>query len=128
MIYTCPEGRLTGRKVGGVENQQTDLGFDTSKAACRGKHVSMFYPDPEQAKKRAYALLMADAVKVCEGCEVKEPCLRYAIQNEPTGIWGGTTEIQRHRLRLKEGVLLPSMRPLPDSVRRRKLNKVKQND
>jgi len=111
-----------------MSDQKMDLGFDTSKAACRGKHVSMFYPDPEQAKKRAYALLMADAVKVCEDCEEKEPCLRYAVENEPTGIWGGTTEIQRHRIRLKEGVVLPLMRPLPDSVRRRKLNKVKTND
>lgn len=111
-----------------MESQKTELGFDPRLAACRGKPVAMFYPDPEQAKKRAYALLMADAVAVCKDCEVKDPCLRYAVKNEPTGIWGGTTEIQRHRMRLKDGVVLPAQRPLPDSVRRRKLSKAKQDD
>lgn len=106
-----------------MSNGTQELGFDTALAACRGHNVAVFYPDPEQAKHRSYANLMADAVKICSTCDVKDPCLEYAIENEPMGIWGGTTEMQRHRLRLLRGVQLPPLRPLPDSVRRSRKNK-----
>lgn len=109
-----------------MSGEPQQLGFDTRLAACRGHKVSTFYPDPEQAKKKAYSVLMAEAVRICDGCEVKEPCLEYAIQNEPVGIWGGTTEMQRHRMRLLRGVQLPALRPLPDSVRRNRRNKQSQ--
>lgn len=106
-----------------MSGEAQELGFDPRLAACRGQHVSVFYPDQEQAKHKAYAILMAEAVRICATCQVKEPCLEYAIENEPMGIWGGTTEMQRHRMRVLRGVQLPALRPLPDSVRRSRRNK-----
>jgi len=43
------------------------------------------------------------AVWVCSLCPSKEPCLRYAIDNDINhGIWGGLTESGRRALRRKE--------------------------
>jgi WhiB family redox-sensing transcriptional regulator len=36
------------------------------------------------------------AVKFCQDCPVKEPCLRYSIENEIYhGIWGGVSQNKR---------------------------------
>lgn len=41
------------------------------------------------------------AKRVCEGCEVRDDCLAYALEhNERFGIWGGTSEKERRLLRL----------------------------
>lgn len=39
---------------------------------------------------------------VCRQCFVREPCLKYAMDNPELtrwGIWGGLSERERHRLR-----------------------------
>lgn len=39
------------------------------------------------------------AKRICEGCEVKEQCLEYALENRiDHGVWGGTSERQRRRI------------------------------
>ena len=41
-----------------------------------------------------------DAKKVCWSCEVRQECLEYAMKNrEVVGVWGGTSEKERRRLR-----------------------------
>lgn len=66
-----------------------------ANAACRGLPLDLFF-EPENE---------ADAVKVCEGCEVRHDCLMEAVKltkktPHPTeGVWGGLTEYQRSRLR-----------------------------
>jgi len=41
-----------------------------------------------------------DAKRVCAGCEVRVECLAYALAHrERFGVWGGTTERERRRLR-----------------------------
>lgn len=43
------------------------------------------------------------AEELCAGCHVLEDCKIYALLNtEETGIWGGTTEQERKRLRDSE--------------------------
>ncbi|MDP7599170.1 MAG: WhiB family transcriptional regulator [Acidimicrobiales bacterium] len=63
------------------------------RGACRGLDASIFYPDPDddpQANR---------AKAVCEGCEVREACLEHALsRREPTGVWGGATELERRRI------------------------------
>lgn len=63
--------------------------FDWSDhARCRGT-------DPDQYFVRG-AARARQAAKVCAGCPVKEPCLRYALKHGiDFGIWGGLTERQR---------------------------------
>ncbi|MEW6152604.1 MAG: WhiB family transcriptional regulator [Actinomycetota bacterium] len=61
-------------------------------AACRGVAASVFYPDNEAGT--------AAALAVCRQCPVTDMCLALALRNgERHGVWGGTTERERARLR-----------------------------
>lgn len=62
------------------------------QAICRGVDPELFFPARGSPTKEAKAL--------CKGCVVREECLDYALaHNERWGIWGGTTEKERRRLR-----------------------------
>lgn len=40
-----------------------------------------------------------DAKRICQGCEVQDLCLDYALSNnESFGVWGGLSERERHTL------------------------------
>lgn len=42
------------------------------------------------------------AIRVCQACPVRQACLDYALSQPPSndhGVWGGTTHLQRRRLR-----------------------------
>jgi len=44
-----------------------------------------------------------DAKKICANCDVREKCLRYALDNdERFGIWGGLSERERRKLRKQD--------------------------
>lgn len=44
--------------------------------------------------------LDGDAIRACRRCEVRTPCLEYALANDESfGIWGGLTTRERSRLR-----------------------------
>lgn len=65
-------------------------------AACRRLSCPtwMFFPAPRDLVTRAAALA------VCAQCPVAAECLAYALSvEEGGGIWGGTTEKERRRLR-----------------------------
>ena len=39
------------------------------------------------------------AMRICDGCPVREPCLEYALYHHINhGIWGGTSERERRRI------------------------------
>jgi hypothetical protein len=43
---------------------------------------------------------LAQARLVCGGCKVQKECLDFAVQNNiKSGIWAGTTPLQRRGLR-----------------------------
>jgi WhiB family redox-sensing transcriptional regulator len=64
-----------------------------AKANCLGIETSLFYPD--RGSEKAH-----DAKNVCYGCAVREECLSYALKiGERYGIWGGTSERQRKKIR-----------------------------
>jgi WhiB family redox-sensing transcriptional regulator len=61
-------------------------------AVCRQVGVQEFFPDKgESAKVRI-------AKEICSACPVVAECLAFGI-NEPFGIWGGTTEVERRKIR-----------------------------
>lgn len=61
-----------------------------ANAACRGVSTSLFF-----LEKGDYVNVDL-ARSVCDACEVKEPCLRYALANhERFGVWGGKTPGER---------------------------------
>lgn len=60
--------------------------------ACVGCDPDLFYPERGASTKQAKA--------VCRGCPVRERCLQYALDGvEKFGIWGGTSERERRRMR-----------------------------
>lgn len=62
------------------------------KAACLEVDPEIFFPERGGSSKAARS--------VCLECEVRMECLRYALRNrEQFGIWGGTSERERRKLR-----------------------------
>lgn len=63
-----------------------------TKAACRNLDVEVFFPDSEADA--------GPALSVCATCPVRNECLDWAIATrQHDGIWGGTTESERKRIR-----------------------------
>jgi WhiB family redox-sensing transcriptional regulator len=64
-----------------------------TQGACKGTATGVFYPE------RGESTLGPQAI--CRTCPVRVECLDYAMRGrEAWGIWGGTTENQRRRLRV----------------------------
>jgi WhiB family redox-sensing transcriptional regulator len=68
-----------------------------SEAACRDTDPDLFFP----VGTTGPALVQIDSARqVCTECEVREPCLEFALAtNQDSGIWGGTSEEERRKLR-----------------------------
>jgi WhiB family redox-sensing transcriptional regulator len=63
-----------------------------SDALCAQTDPEAFFPEKGGSTR--------DAKKICASCEVRAPCLEYALQNdERFGIWGGLSERERRKLR-----------------------------
>ena len=76
--------RITTRLLQPVEWQ--------SNARCAGVDPEIFFPERGGSSRAARA--------VCAVCPVRLECLEYALNNkEQFGIWGGTSERERRRLR-----------------------------
>lgn len=61
-------------------------------AACRDLHPDLFFPAKGEPTDQAKA--------VCAGCQVRDDCLKYAMDNNfKDGIWGGMSERQRRAYR-----------------------------
>ncbi len=75
-------------------------------ASCRGKNTSLFFPEePDRAPL---------AMAICRRCPVRQACLAEALARpELLGIWGGTTEADR--VRLRQRLTMRSLRPLRPS-------------
>jgi WhiB family redox-sensing transcriptional regulator len=73
-----------------------DLGW-RRRAACRDTDPDLFFP----VGTTGAALVQIDQAKaVCEICHVKAECLQFALAtNQDSGIWGGTSEEERRKLR-----------------------------
>ena len=73
---------------------------------CRQYDPEFFYPEgkSEAAKQQA-----KDAARVCDGCELREACLRMILDFESGdhwhrfGIFAGTTPQERARMAKRQG-------------------------
>ena len=62
------------------------------RANCRGVSPDIFFPTRGEPTDEAKA--------VCQGCAVRDECLESALINHDThGVWGGTSENQRRKIR-----------------------------
>ena len=66
-------------------------------AACRDTSPEMFFP----VGSTGPAINAIEAAKaVCRTCPAQEQCLEFALAtNQEAGVWGGTSEDERRRLR-----------------------------
>ena len=67
------------------------------RSACRDIDAEVFFP----IGSGGFASEQIDAAKkICNSCPVTEECLDFALRaNLESGIWGGTSEDERRRLR-----------------------------
>lgn len=71
-------------------------------AACRGMDPELFFPE------KGASWDVQEARGVCAGCPVRTECLTYAMDHtERHGVWGGTSERERRRLRRGEALMEP---------------------
>jgi WhiB family redox-sensing transcriptional regulator len=66
------------------------------QAHCKETETRVFFiyrEDKDQRQRREHAY------EICRWCPVKADCLEYAIVNNEIGIWGGTTDQERRRMR-----------------------------
>lgn len=62
------------------------------KAACKGTDPNLFFPERGAPTR--------PAKEICKNCIVRGTCLEYALaMGEKIGIWGGTSERERRRIR-----------------------------
>ena len=68
------------------------------RAACRNLDSTMFF-HPERERGPARAERETRAKMICRVCPVIEQCLRHALAvDEPYGVWGGTSPVERRAL------------------------------
>ncbi len=66
------------------------------RALCAQTDPEAFFPEKGGSTR--------EAKRICQGCEVRDECLEYALaHDERFGIWGGLSE--RERRRLKRGII-----------------------
>jgi WhiB family transcriptional regulator, redox-sensing transcriptional regulator len=71
-----------------------------SDAACSTADPELFFPVSSLGPAFRQ---VAQAKAICARCPIQQACLGYALDAGPVqGIWGGTTEAERRRLRQRE--------------------------
>jgi WhiB family redox-sensing transcriptional regulator len=65
-------------------------------AACQGKNGDLFFPE-----RGFEAAAYVEAAKaICAGCDVRQPCLEYAVRTHTNvGVWGGLSAYERRNKR-----------------------------
>lgn len=73
-----------------------------SHGACRGQTTVDFYAEHTSMIGR---MEQKRAVSVCQNCKVMIQCRDYSLRYERFGVWGGLTELQRHRERKRLNII-----------------------
>jgi WhiB family redox-sensing transcriptional regulator len=70
-----------------------------SQGACLRADPELFFPLSERGQAITQ---IARAKRICAGCRVRLACLEFALASgEAHGVWGGTTEDERARIRAR---------------------------
>lgn len=80
-----------------IREHEWDADDWRDRSLCRDSDPELFFP----IGTTGHAIDQIDAAKeVCERCTVQAECLEFALAtNQEAGVWGGTTEDERRRLR-----------------------------
>lgn len=61
------------------------------RAACGDADPDLFFSTDDEQQQIA--------LQMCEGCPVREPCLRFAVlDGQMHGVWGGVLEPRRRQM------------------------------
>lgn len=85
----------------------------TGSEPCRQVDPEIFYPSTFNAVPGKTRALMND---MCNSCEMRDPCLLWALHHEEQGFWAGSTPEDRKRMRQRMGIKLqtPTLYPTPE--------------
>lgn len=72
------------------------------QAACKGMDTELWFSETDWC--------VTKAKDICAGCPVAERCREEAVSNRLRGVWGGTNEYDRERIRRSRRVPDPSKR------------------
>ena len=90
------EQKHFGSNTGG-----TNAPFFDGSQVCAQIDPDLFFPENSSDTR----LNIQVARKICGSCEFSVPCLEYALEHrELLGIWSGTTETQRWKIRARRKV------------------------
>jgi WhiB family transcriptional regulator, redox-sensing transcriptional regulator len=72
-----------------------------NSAACIGMDLALFFPpeSPRGSNVNARGPEAREARKVCATCPVRRPCLAEALLTGDHGIRGGTSLLERNRMK-----------------------------
>jgi WhiB family redox-sensing transcriptional regulator len=73
----------------------------TTEANCIGIDVDMFFTEEGSSTFKEENFLK----RTCTACSVKSECLDYALNHAVLGWWGGTSDVQRKRLRKQLNII-----------------------
>ena len=71
--------------------------FDGTQA-CNNMDTEIFFPEDNGPAAKA------EAVHICSTCTSADKCLDYALHNDVQGIWAGTNEYERKKIRRDRGI------------------------
>ena len=87
---------VISRAPGSFDPALEDMSW-RNNAACRDTDPQLFFP----VGTTGPAVNQIEQAKgVCDACSSKDVCLQFALRtNQDTGVWGGTSEEERRKLR-----------------------------
>ena len=98
-FHNVPLGEERWRRVALTWSRNIEWDIDDwrDQAACRDTDPDLFFPIGSTGP----AIEQIDSAKaVCQQCEAQQACLEFAlVTNQESGIWGGTSEEERRKLR-----------------------------
>jgi WhiB family transcriptional regulator, redox-sensing transcriptional regulator len=80
-----------------IRTHDWDVDAWRNRSACRDSDPDIFFPIGSTGPALEQ---IETARRICTACDVNEECLEFALAtNQEAGVWGGTTEEERRKLR-----------------------------
>ena len=89
---------LQGPVMRGVSTRDMDgirAPYFDGTQPCAQTDAELFFPESAGDALRIKPVVK----KICGSCDFQSDCLEYALRTNSFGIWGGTLEVERRRMR-----------------------------
>lgn len=81
---------------------------DLRLGLCREIGITLFFPD-EKGDNGSDTYTLARTI--CSACTVRIQCLEWAVRHEDHGMWGGTSPVERRKIRRERKIKLQEVLP-----------------